>query len=763
MVAAVERDWTRDGVASVAGRHRLAAFGRPFLDHLRRGEALAVTDVAVDPLTVDGADGFARIGVRALLNVPVLEAGRLSAIVFVHDDRPRAWSADDVALLRDGVARALAAVERARAQAASRASEAQFRSLAEAAPLHVWMADAAGRLVWFNPRVYEFAGTEPGTLDGDGWGSIVHPDDLPAAAAAWRDAVHGRRHYQVEFRLRGAAGLHRWFLARAVPVLDDAGAVLRWVGTNTDIDDQKTAVDRLAELNATLEERVAEQTQARERIWRASQDMLVVTDARGTWLAVNPAWEATLGWREAELVGRDSRWLEHPDDLQATELERERLAGGCRITSFENRFRHRNGSYRWLSWTAVPEGGRFYCVARDVTAERARQVELEQAQDALRQAQKMEAVGQLTGGIAHDFNNLLQGITGSLDLVQKRIAQGRTGELDRYVAGAMVSANRAAALTHRLLAFSRRQPLDPRPVNVNQLVASMEDLLRRTMGERIAIELVLAGGLWLTLCDQNQLESALLNLAINARDAMPDGGKLTIETANAHLDSAYAARQREVNAGQYVCLCVTDTGTGMPADVVERAFDPFFTTKPIGQGTGLGLSMIYGFARQSEGYARIYSEVGRGTTVKLYLPRHRGGPAEDDLLPELTAAHQAEHGETVLVVEDEPVVRALIVDVLQDLGYRALEAADGPSGLAILLSEPRIDLLVTDIGLPGLNGRQIADAARERRRDLKVLFMTGYAENAAVANGFLEPGMAMITKPFAMETLATRIRDMIQA
>jgi len=379
----------------------------------------------------------------------------------------------------------------------------------------------------------------------------------------------------------------------------------------------------------------------------------------------------------------------------------------------------------------------------------------------LRQSQKMEAVWQLTGGIAHDFNNLLQGVTGNLELLQHRLDQGRMDGLDRFIKGAANSASRASALTHRLLAFSRRQPLDPRPVRANPLVASMEDLLRRTLGETVRLELVLAGGLWLTKCDANQLESALLNLAINARDAMPEGGTLVIETCNAHLDSHYAASQREVRPGQYVCICVTDTGVGMDAATMARAFEPFFTTKPIGQGTGLGLSMIYGFARQSEGHARIYSEVGIGTTVKLYLPRYHGEATEDGALPQLSDEHAAEAGETVLVVEDEPIVRGLIVEVLSELGYRAIEAADGLAGLEVLRSDRRIDLLVTDIGLPGMNGRQMADAGREHRPDLKVLFMTGYAENAALASGFLEHGMAMMTKPFAMEALATRVRDMI--
>jgi CheY-like chemotaxis protein len=375
----------------------------------------------------------------------------------------------------------------------------------------------------------------------------------------------------------------------------------------------------------------------------------------------------------------------------------------------------------------------------------------------------MEAVGQLTGGIAHDFNNLLQGIIGSLELTRKLIDLGRTGEVDRYLNSAVTSATRAAALTHRLLAFSRRQPLDPKPVKANQVVASMEDLLRRSLSAAIEMELVLAGGLWVTRCDHNQLENAILNLVINARDAMPDGGKLTIETSNAHLDSADAAHQRDIIPGQYVCISVTDTGSGMTPDVIARAFDPFFTTKPTGQGTGLGLSMIYGFARQSEGAVKIDSEVGRGTTVKLYLPRHRGAAAEEEVPMERTDAHQPADGEVVLVVEDDHIVRALIVEVLRELGCGTLEASDGASALELLQSERRVDLLVTDIGLPGLNGRQVADAARERRPDLRVLFMTGYAENAAAASGFLEPGMQLITKPFAMEAIAVRVQEMLSA
>ena len=395
-----------------------------------------------------------------------------------------------------------------------------------------------------------------------------------------------------------------------------------------------------------------------------------------------------------------------------------------------------------------------------MTAAKAKQAELQVAQEQLRQSQKMEAVGQLTGGLAHDFNNLLTGIAGSLEMLQARLAQGRMGEIDRYVAAAQGAAKRAAALTHRLLAFSRRQTLDPKPTSVNRLIAGMEELIRRTAGPSITVEVVAAGGLWATLIDPGQLENALLNLCLNARDAMPGGGRLTIETANRWLDER-AARERDLASGQYVSLCVSDTGCGMAPEVVMRAFDPFFTTKPIGMGTGLGLSMVYGFAKQSGGQARIYSEPGHGAMICLYLPRHFGEEQVEAELPQALPV-RASAGKTVLVVDDEPTVRMLVTEVLEELGYTAVEAADGAAGLQILQSSLELDLLITDVGLPGsLNGRQVADAGRVRRPGLKVLFITGYAENAVVGNGQLEPGMHVVTKPFAMADLAARIRAII--
>ena len=394
---------------------------------------------------------------------------------------------------------------------------------------------------------------------------------------------------------------------------------------------------------------------------------------------------------------------------------------------------------------------------------RVQMAEREKIEEALRQSQKMEAVGQLTGGLAHDFNNMLAGISGSLEIMQTRIAQGRISEVGRYLTAAASSASRAAALTHRLLAFSRRQTLSPKPTDAYALINGMGELIRGTVGPGVDVELVCGDTLWTTLCDPNQLENALLNLVINARDAMPDGGRLTLEAANARLDDAYVSRQVDVQAGQYVVLAITDTGTGMQPDVASRAFDPFFTTKPMGEGTGLGLSMVYGFAKQSAGHVRIASELGKGTTVRLYLPRFAGALPSADKTAELQPMPRAHAGETVLVVDDEATLRMLICEVLHDLGYAAAEAGDAREGLRILQSGQPIDLLITDVGLPnGMNGRQLADAARSQRPDLRVLFITGYAESAAVSDGRLGPGMEVITKPFGLHKLATQIRAMVE-
>jgi PAS domain S-box-containing protein len=523
------------------------------------------------------------------------------------------------------------------------------------------------------------------------------------------------------------------------------------------------ATRELRELNLTLEAQVAERTRALDRAWRLSPDLRVIAGTEGVLTAVNGSWTDLLGWKASELLGHSFVEFTHPDDLAAAQDVFANIMAAPLIEPYEYRLRHADGSYRWFSWTAAFEDGQVYATGRHTTIEHERAAALAEAEAALRQSQKMEAVGQLTGGLAHDFNNLLAGISGSLELMQARLRQGKLADFERYLAASRDAARRAAALTHRLLAFSRRQTLDPKPTNVNKLVAGMEEMIRRTVGPSIHIEVVGASGLWMSLVDPSQLENALLNLCINARDAMPAGGRITIETANKWVDE-HGARKHDMPAGQYLSLCVTDTGTGMPPEVIAKAFDPFFTTKPIGQGTGLGLSMVYGFARQSNGQVRIYSEVGGGTTVCIYLPRHYGETEENDVPARLAELPRVGQGGTVLVVDDEPTVRMLVMDVLEQLGHVAIEAADSVAGLKVLQSDVPIDLLITDVGLPGgMNGRQMADAGRAKRSGLKVLFITGYAENAVLGNGYLEPGMHVMTKPFAMEGLALRIKDLMEA
>ncbi|MGS0940044.1 ATP-binding protein [Pseudomonas luteola] len=518
---------------------------------------------------------------------------------------------------------------------------------------------------------------------------------------------------------------------------------------------------RLNDLMDTLERRVEERTRERDQIWQTTPDLVCTTNAAGYFVSLNPAWTKTLGWSDQEMHSKPFSEFVHPDDVERTAQALHMLQRGDTVFRFENRYRHKNGTYHWLSWNAVARGDQIYATVRDISSEKEQSEALNRAEELLRHSQKMEAVGQLTGGIAHDFNNLLTGISGSLEMIQMRVAQGRTTDIDRYITAAQTAANRAASLTHRLLAFSRRQTLDPKPTQANTLIESMQDLIDRTVGPEITVTTSLSADLWSTLCDPNQLESALLNLCINARDAMPDGGQLTIRTANIWVDER-DAHEQDMLSGQYVAIAVMDTGIGMTPDIVARAFDPFFTTKPIGMGTGLGLSMIYGFAKQSGGQARIYSEAGKGTTVWIYLPRHLEESKPEPQQTELMRAPRASTGETVLVVDDEPMVRLLITEVLEELGYAAIEAADGASGLKILLSDTHLDLLISDVGLPGgMNGRQMADAARQARPDLKILFITGYAENAAVGNGNLEAGMHVMTKPFPMELLASRIKEII--
>nr|WP_245435590.1 response regulator [Microvirga calopogonii] len=533
------------------------------------------------------------------------------------------------------------------------------------------------------------------------------------------------------------------------PIIEADGSVSGIFAEGHDVTHQMRAEQALRQLNETLEQQVKERTYERDLVWRMSQDLFLLCGLDGFYRSVNPAWAEALGYQPAELVGKRFDALAHPDDLAATQSQFERLTAGQIVRDFDMRVRAKDGSYRWYSWYCVPEGDQFYAAGRDIT-------ERKQFEEHLRSSQKMEALGQLTGGVAHDFNNLLQVISGNLQLLTKDIAGNERAEA--RVQNALAGVTRGSKLASQLLAFGRRQPLEPKVVNVGRFIKGMDDMLRRALGEEIEVETVISGGLWSTQIDPGQIENAILNLAINARDAMNGQGRLTIEAGNALLDDRYA-RQHDVAAGQYVMLAVTDTGSGIPPDVLERVFEPFFSTKPEGKGTGLGLSMVYGFVRQSGGHIKIYSEVGQGTTVKIYLPRVH---ELEDVLTDLRAAPVRGGTETILVVEDDDEVRETAVALLADLGYRVLKARDATSALSIIESGLEIDLLFTDVVMPGsLRSPELARKARLRLPHMAVLFTSGYTENAIVHGGRLDPGVELLPKPYSREDLARKIRHVL--
>jgi PAS domain S-box-containing protein len=558
-----------------------------------------------------------------------------------------------------------------------------------------------------------------------------------------------------------------WYTFSYSPVRDETGAVAGILCTVVETSGKVRAMESLAQ-------QAASHARDRDRLWRISPDVMAAASlASGRFLTVNPAFMECFGWSAEEATTQPFIDMVHPDDRADAADKLRLLALGTPLVGYEMRMLHRDGSHRWVSWNMSPEGELLYGVARDITLGKQQAEALRQAEEALRQSQKMEAVGQLTGGLAHDFNNMLAGVAGHLDLMKLRLRMGQAQDLPARIDAALGVTQRAAALTHRLLAFSRRQALDPRPTDVNALVLSMTDLVQRAAGPTIAVRSRLQAGLWTTLCDPNQLESALLNLANNARDAMPEGGTIDIETGNATVLAGQAGRYGELEPGDYVVVSVRDDGAGMPPDVLARAFDPFFTTKPMGQGTGLGLSMVYGFARQSGGSVRIESAPGRGAEVRVMLPRHaqalpaldsRDADADADVGAALAPAGRKG---LVLVVDDEADIRIVMAEVLRLQGYTVLEAADAPSALRQLQDvavQARPDMLVTDIGLPnGMNGRQLADQVRAQWPQLPVLMVTGYAESTVMKNETLPAQMELLTKPFAMQALVGRVESMLAA
>jgi PAS domain S-box-containing protein len=758
-------------LARLFKRHelRLASDGEDAWTLIQRSAPdLVLTDVMMPRL--DGFGLLARMrSDEHLRHVPLVmlsarageEAGTEARTAGADDYIVKPFTARELSL-RVHAAWKMARVRR-ESFAALQRSERLFRDVADQAPVMIWLADHDGLVTYLNKSWYDFTGQTAGDAQERGWLACVHGEDRERIEKEDIEVASQRRAFRFEYRLRRRDGTYRWMLDSGVPRLDAHGNFEGFIGSVVDITEHREAEKVLRRSNLELEQQVTARTREFRTLWQLTPDILAIANHEGWFVDVNPAASNILGWSREELLAAPFSQFLHPEDQVTTAQEyAQQQSDGYSTTHFENRYRCRDGSYRCIVWTAVTAGERIYATGRDVTATKAQAEALRVAEESLRQASKMEAVGQLTGGIAHDFNNLLTVVIGNLDSVLRRTNETADQRVRRAADNAMAGARRAAALTQRLLAFARRQPLDPKPTDVSRLVLSMNDILTRTLGENIEIQTVFGAGLWRVEVDPNQLENALLNLVLNARDAMPSGGKLTIETTNALLDEHYTARASEVSPGQYVVLAVSDTGHGMTADVLARVFEPFFTTKPIGAGSGLGLPQVYGFVKQSGGHVKVYSEVDSGTTVKIYLPRIANEVVEDDTGDSATAkVPDGSAEETILVVEDESAVREYSCDILRELGYRVIEARDGSQALGLLERHPEIALLFTDVGLPGMTGRELADRARVLLPRLKVLFTTGYARNAIVHHGRLDPGVHLLVKPFTYTDLAARVRTII--
>ena len=748
--------WVSDLLPPLSGTVASAAFGTRIGDTIRSGGTL----VFAAPEDADAPDQGAleATGTRAGISVPLVRGGEWQGGFYLSNATPRGWTRSEIALVEEVAELSWDAVARVRATARLQAINLSLKDEVAARTAErdkLWevsndllgIADQDGVWIAVNPAWQRLLGWTADEIVGRDSAWLRHPDDHGGSAAERAAVAEPGTAQRLEKRLRTRDGSYRTLAWQTI--LFDG----RLYTNARDVTEERR--QQAALVAAEKRTRIVLEAMDGMGVWtyEAATDRFHSDPGFGA-LHGFPAEEGGPGRSMAEILERI-----HPEDLPRTYavIAKSRESGGDE----ENEYRIilPDGTIRHIlsrSHVIRDAAGQLEQVI-GVGVDVSRQRELE---DRLRQSQKMEAVGQLTGGLAHDFNNLLTGISGALELMQLRLKQGRIDDLPRYIGAAQTSAGRAAALTHRLLAFSRRQPLDPRPVDVARLIAGMEDLLRGTLGSAVALAVDVAAETWPILADANQLENALLNLCINARDAMPEGGTVTLQTGQQWLDEA-DAREHELPPGAYLTLCVTDTGTGMSPDVIARAFDPFFTTKPMGQGTGLGLSMIYGFVRQSGGEIQIRSTPGEGTTMCLYLPRHYGAVASAAVGG--SAALEPEgSGETVLLVDDEPGVRMLVSEVLGELGYAVIAAETGAEALELLVAARRVDLLITDVGLPGgMNGRQVADAVRAVRSDLPVLFITGFAENAVVGDGPLEHGMALIAKPFAMETLAARVREML--
>ncbi|SEK04001.1 PAS domain S-box-containing protein [Sphingobium sp. AP50] len=667
--------------------------------------------------------------------------------------------------------------ERKAAEASHREIEERYRLAIDATSDVIWdwrLAD--GHVIW-NDAVSIRFGHAVDQTSATWWLDHIHPDDRPRIDAGIHAVIdNGGSSWTDEYRFERADGSYAFVLDRGTVLRDLAGHPVRMIGAMMDLTERMQSAHALSE----SEERLRLATEASDTgLWDVDlvENVLIWPARTKAMFGISPDVPVSMEDFYAGL---------HPDDLDRTSKAFLAAVDAGQRAIYDVEYRTVGKEDGIVRWIAAKGRGvfedercvRVVGVALDITTRKADEERLRElndrlemrvaeevaertkAEDALRQSQKMEAVGQLTGGIAHDFNNMLAVVIGSLDLLTRRLGNDDP-RARRYVDAAMDGAHRAAQLAQRLLAFSRQQPLKPEMLDANRLVAGMSDMLRHTLPD-ILPETILAGGLWRIFADPNQLENGILNLAVNARDAMPGGGRLTIETANCHLDDRYAADHMGVPAGQYVMIAVSDTGSGMSQQVIAKAFDPFFTTKEVGRGTGLGLSQVYGFVKQSGGHVKIYSEIGEGTTVKVYLPRSFGSLDETHEVRDLAELPLGDSQEVILVVEDEPGVRQVSVDALNDLGYRVLEANGAEAALKLIDAHPEISLLFTDVVMPEINGSKLAEEARKRRPALKVLFTTGYTRNAVVHNGVLDPGVHLIGKPFTIEDLAACVRRVLE-
>ncbi len=888
-----ERNWTDGTVPGREGTHDLAGFGPDVHSSLKAGIPLLIPDVAEDPRTnsPESLAAFDAIDTRAAITASLVKDGHMRAALYVHANSPRSWTERDADLVTEVADRTWAAVERTRADARLRVSEAEARAASERLQLALdagaivgtWVWDVPGDVFTADERFARSFDLDPELcrtgLPLDQVMESIHVDDRGRVSEAIAEVLGRGGDYRCEYRVRRHGGGWRWVeangqvsfsadgaplrfpgvlldvtgrretlealresearlravfdavpvgvvlaeapsgriiggnaqveevfghpvlpsedvdsyadwvahhadgrqvapesypLARALggeeerpelevlyqrrdgrqawlrligaPIRDEIGAITGAVVACLDIDLERRTEEALRRLNETLEAQVAERTADRDRMWRLTTDMMVVARFDGIINAVNPAWTTLLGWSQSDLLGDNLVTFIHPDDIAPTEAELGKLAEGVTTFRFENRYRASDGSYRWISWIAVPDEGLVHAVGRDITVEKAHREELERTQEALRQSQKLESMGQLTGGVAHDFNNLLTPIIGALDLLQRRSVGGEREQ--RLVDGALASAERAKVLVQRLLAFARRQPLQAVAVDLRTLMANMIELVDSTSGPQVKVGLDVAPGLPPVKADPNQIEMAILNLAVNARDAMPGGGTLTV---SAQAEQLGRGNPPGLSPGAYVRLSVADTGVGMDEATLKRAIEPFFSTKGVGRGTGLGLSMVHGLAAQLGGALTIKSKPGVGTVVELHLPTTSEQAEQQASESDLDGSAGAG---TILLVDDEEIVRATTADMLADLGYIVVEADSAESALRLLDSGTRIDLLVTDHLMPGMTGTELIHELRGRRGDMPALLISGYAESDGVPTDF-----PRLTKPFRRAELAASLQD----